>query len=131
MDAGADVIHLDTHVVVWLYLGEVDRFPPSLRERLGGLRPLYSPMVRLELALLHEIGRITESPAVILDTLAGHCGLGPAESPFERVSQIAVTLTWTRDPFDRLIAAHALADDLPLVTRDAKMLACCPVALWG
>jgi predicted nucleic acid-binding protein len=31
---------------------------------------------------------------------------------------------------DRLIAAHALADDLPLLTADRRMLAGCGVARW-
>lgn len=125
------MIHLDTHAVVWLYLGEVERFPALLRERLASARPLYSPMVRVELALLQEVGRIAAGPAEILDALAGIADLRVAESSFERVAQIAATLTWTRDPFDRLIAAHALADDLPLVTRDANILANCPAAMWG
>ena len=125
------MIHLDTHALVWLYLGEVERFPATLRERLGSACPLYSPMVRVELALLHEIGRIAAGPAEILDALAGVSGLRAAESQFERVAQIAATLRWARDPFGRLIAAHALADDLPLVTRDANILANCPVAVWG
>lgn len=124
------MIHLDTHAVVWLYLGQTERFPAALRARLGSSRPLYSPMVRLELAFLHEVGRLVVEPAVLLDALAGFAGLRVAEGSFERVAQIAATLTWTRDPFDRVIAAHALADDLPLVTRDATMLANCPTAVW-
>ncbi len=124
-------MHLDTHAAVWLYQGEVQRFPESLRQQLGASRPLYSPMVRLELALLYEIGRITVAPGVILEALAGFAGLRPAESDFERVSRIAATLTWSRDPFDRMIAAHALADDLPLVTRDTTILQHCRVAVWG
>ena len=124
------MIHLDTHAAVWLYTGEIERFPPSLRDRLAASRPYVSPMVRLELALLYEIGRLTVTPAELLDTLSGYCGLRLAESDFVRVSQIAATLRWARDPFDRVIAAHAMADDLPLVTRDTTMLAHCPVAVW-
>ena len=125
------MIHLDTHAVVWLFQGEVERFPESLRRRLGSARPLYSPMVRLELAFLHEIGRLVPTAGDVLESLAGYAGLRAAESDFSRVSQIAATLTWTRDPFDRMIAAHALADDLPLVTRDRSLLDHCRVAIWG
>jgi PIN domain nuclease of toxin-antitoxin system len=124
------MIHIDTHVVVWLYEGKIERLPASARNWLTGRRPLVSPMVRLELAFLNEIGRVRVPAAEILDSLAGFAGLRAAESDFVRVSQIAAGLVWTRDPFDRMIAAHALADDLPLLTADTTMRANCAVARW-
>jgi PIN domain nuclease of toxin-antitoxin system len=54
----ASVIHLDSHAVVWLAAGELGRLPsfvPSLLLRFGCA---ISPMVRLELDYLHEIGRL-------------------------------------------------------------------------
>lgn len=125
------MIHVDTHVVVWLFQGAVERFPESVRARLATARPLVSPMVRLELAFLHETGRITVGPAEILDALRVDADLGQAESRFERVAARATSLTWTRDPFDRSIAAHALVDDLPLLTKDRVMLDHCSVAVWS
>lgn len=124
------MIHLDTHVVVWLYQGRREAFPAAVQALLATRRPLVSPTVRLELGLLREIGRLTVEPEEILGALRDVADLGAAESGFERVAALATTLRWTRDPFDRLIAAHALADDLPLVTRDATMLQHCRVARW-
>jgi PIN domain nuclease of toxin-antitoxin system len=125
------VIHLDTHVVVWLYQGRVTAFPAAVQDLLATRRPLVSPMVRLELGFLQEIGRLTVDPEEILGALRDVADLGAAESGFDRVAALATTLRWTRDPFDRLIAAHALADDLPLLTKDATMLQNCRVARWG
>lgn len=123
-------VHLDTHVVLFLHDGAVHLLPAATRELLRAARPVVSPMVRVELALLHEIGRIRYPPGQILDTLRQAVDLGAAEGSFEQVAAIATTLTWTRDPFDRLIAAHAIADDAPLLTRDRRMLDRCPVARW-
>jgi PIN domain nuclease of toxin-antitoxin system len=124
------VIHLDTHVAVWLYEGRVDRLSSTARSLLEGAQPLVSPMFRLELAFLHEIGRLTVSAPVLLDALRLDADLGVAEPSFERVAAVASTLSWTRDPFDRLIAAHALADDVWLITRDERMRQHCAVARW-
>lgn len=125
------MIHIDTHIAIWLFQGRVDAFPPAVQALLGAATPLLSPMARLELQFLHELGRINPWPADIVAGLEVSAGLRVAESSFLRVAAIAATLTWTRDPFDRMIAAHALADDLPLVTKDATLLAHCAVARWS
>lgn len=125
------MIHLDTHALVWLYQGRTEAFPEPLLRFMGARRPMISPMVRLELSYLHQIGRLLVPAQQIIESLRAIADLGVAESSFDRVAAIAATLDWTRDPFDRLIAAHALADDLPLITRDATMLARCAVARWG
>jgi PIN domain nuclease of toxin-antitoxin system len=44
--------------------------------------------------------------------------------------QAAAGLTWTRDPFDRLIAAHAIVADAPLLTADRTILDNLPQAIW-
>ena len=41
-----------------------------------------------------------------------------AKTPLVDVVSVASALTWTRDPFDRLIVATAAADSAPLLTRD-------------
>jgi PIN domain nuclease of toxin-antitoxin system len=124
-------VHLDTHVVLFLHDGAIHLLPPAARELLRVARPVVSPMVRVELSFLHEVGRSRYPAAQILDSLRQGVDLGEAEGSFERVAAIATTLGWTRDPFDRLIAAHALADDLPLLTRDRRLLAHCAVARWN
>jgi PIN domain nuclease of toxin-antitoxin system len=124
------MIHLDTHAVIWLYERRLDAFPVRLRQRMDVRRPLVSPMVRLELALLHQVGRLVPTAEEVLADLHERADLGVAESSFDRVAAIACGFSWTRDPFDRLIAAHAQADDVPLVTKDATILANCRVAIW-
>lgn len=123
-------VHLDTHVVLWLYAGAVERLSETARTLLRSQRPVVSPIVHAELALLHEIGRVTVPAADILNDLRARADLGTAESAFARVAARAAGLAWTRDPFDRLIAAHALCDDAPLLTADGRLLTNCAVAVW-
>jgi PIN domain nuclease of toxin-antitoxin system len=39
-------------------------------------------------------------------------------------------LSWTRDPFDRLIAAHAIVADALLLTADETIRKHLPLATW-
>ena len=39
-------------------------------------------------------------------------------------------MKWTRDPFDRMIAAHAITHDHDLLTKDESILAHCKNAFW-
>jgi PIN domain nuclease of toxin-antitoxin system len=48
-------------------------------------------------------------------------GLTICDASFVAVAHVAEELAWTRDPFDRLIVAHAALHDALLVTKDADM----------
>lgn len=125
-------LHLDTHVVVWLAAGEARRIPEATRARLA-VEPLrVSPMVKLELAYLREIGRITASADEILAELGRSIGLATDGTPFIDVVAAATRLGFTRDAFDRLILAQATAVGAQLVTKDERMRAADPArTLWG
>ena len=123
-------VHLDTHVVVWLYQKDEARLLPALRH-IAGRRPIISPMALLELQYLHEVGRTRPTAEAIFAELSATLGLRIARSSFADVARRAWALGWTRDPFDRLIVATALVDGAPLVTRDEVIRANVPSALWG
>ncbi len=127
------MIHLDTHVAVWLYAGEHDRIPSDLRSRLEAEPIAVSPMVRLELAFLNEIGRLAHLPAQVLDELHRSLGVTADATPFVDVISLAATarLDFTRDPFDRIIAAQAMAARATLATKDATLLAHVEAAVWS
>jgi len=124
-------LHLDTHAAVWLYAGEHDRLPPGVRRRIT-VDPLrVSPLVRLEITYLHEVGRLTEPAHRILGELQRSVGLEEDDTSFARVVDVAEAFTWTRDPFDRMIAAQAVAASADLVTKDGTMRSNLPDStLW-
>lgn len=124
------MILLDTHVVVWLYAGEVEMFPPGVRRLLDASELTVSPIVEVELAYLSEIGRMIASPTDVLGELAGRMGLTVAQISFGQLCAEAVALSWTRDPFDRLQAAHAIAKNMALVTRDTRIRKHLRLATW-
>ena len=114
------VVFLDTHVAVWLF-AEADRIPGQVQAFLDASELYVSPMARLELSLLHEIGRVKDPASAVLGALRRDLGLQVEESGWARAAEIADHLTWTRDPFDRLITAHAMSFGAVLCTRDARI----------
>ena len=125
------LIHLDTHVLVWLYQGRLDLFPPAARDRLEEHDLAVSPMAVLELQYLHEIGRLVPMADAVVEELGRTVGLATCDRPFPAVARRALTLRWTRDPFDRLIVAQATVAGVPLLTRDEVIRRHLPEAIWG
>jgi PIN domain nuclease of toxin-antitoxin system len=123
------LIHLDTHVVVWLYLGDRKRLRPAWKT-LEDSDLVISPIVSLELQYLFEVGRTTEPAETVVSDLLERIGLRMSEAPFPRVVQHALLQNWTRDPFDRLIVGNALVENLPLLTFDDTIRAHCSLAFW-
>jgi PIN domain nuclease of toxin-antitoxin system len=124
------MIYLDTHVLLWLHAGLLDRFTARGRRLLEQNDLLISPCVKLELQYLFEIGRTTLPGARIVEDLDGQIGLTVCDLPFGIVVNRAVALNWTRDPFDRLICAQALCRGIPLLTKDKSIRRRVKLAVW-
>lgn len=122
--------HLDTHVVVWLHSKKHRRIPASVRRRIDRDPLAISPAVELELAFMFELGRVSGPPQEVLDGLGPELELAVSIAPFAAVTRAAAGMAWTRDPFDRLIAAQAVVDRASLVTADDTILANVPSAVW-
>lgn len=124
------VIRLDTHVVLWLYAGLVDKLSPTACAAVQHNSLVVSPMVEMELTFLHEIGRIAVSGAEILGDLAHRVGLRLSDVAWSAAVRAAADLAWTRDPFDRLIVGDAVAAGAQLLTRDERLREKIALAVW-
>ena len=109
---------LDTHVAVALYEGRTSGLGVQARRAIDRDAVSISPAVLLEIELLHEIGRLRVGAAPISKHLGERLSIRVAADRFADVVAQACELGFTRDPFDRLIVAHAALIRAPLVTRD-------------
>jgi len=123
--------YLDTHVAAWLYAGRLDLFPQPVLDRLDEDDLLVSPMVALEIEYLFERGRVREGWPPVFGALRRDLGVTPCDLPFDRVAERACVQRWTRDPFDRLIAAQAAVRGVELITKDRRMREHCNWAVWS
>lgn len=125
------LIYLDTHVVVWLYAGQVELLSSKVQELIEKQEAVISPLVILELQYLAEIDKITVPPKKIIETLEAEIGLTVHSKELNQIIQESLKYDWTRDPFDRLITAQAALDHSPLVTKDKTILTHYKHAVWS
>lgn len=124
------IVHLDTHVVVWILTGEHARLSKKARQVLESQPLEFSPIVRLELAFLREVGKVDLDPDAALRELKRSMDAHEATHHFSTIVNAATKLDWTRDPFDRMIVGHATAADARLVTRDETIRSHFRGAIW-
>jgi PIN domain nuclease of toxin-antitoxin system len=124
------LIFLDTHVAVWLHQGNKDLFPEPVTSIINTEELLISPAVRLELEFLYEINRIAYKSDDIFSDLKRTIGLDTAPVSFNDLISEACRIKWTRDPFDRMITAHASLGRHRLLTKDRKISSYFPDAVW-
>ncbi len=123
--------YLDTQVVVWLCQKQLQKLSAAAIQAIEDSDLLISPMVMLELEYLYEIQRILRPPQALFDQLASQIGVGVCSHPFPDIVHTALMETWTRDPFDRVIVAHARSNAYtPLITSDGKIRENYSRAVW-
>lgn len=115
---------LDTHVFLWL-LGSPELVPDRLRDELA--KPdnelLVSAVSAMEVATKVGLGKL-DSARSLIDTWAARVqDLGAVHLPISTEhALLAGSLDWGhRDPFDRLLVAQGLVENVTLVTSDPRM----------
>jgi PIN domain nuclease of toxin-antitoxin system len=110
------VILLDTNAVIW-----IDRNHKRVRPLLKLRGPLcVSPATLLELQFLEEAGRIRLHTGVTGIVADPRWQID--EPPVIDWFTAAAEQSWTHDPFDRLIAAHAIVRRWRLASSDEAVL---------
>ncbi len=116
------MVLIDTHIAVFLHANELGRISESACEQLESEDIVLPEMARLELQYLYEIKRIAYTPEQITADLYSEIGLTCSNTAMSSLVQSAITIDWTRDVFDRLIAADSLFRQCSLITRDQKII---------
>ena len=111
---------LDTHFVIWI---------TSNRKRLRNFPWLstyepwtVSPTSLLEIQFLTESGKMKSQTPQLADAIMSDIRFSVDEVSLVALVQKSLQLGWTRDPFDRLIAAHSLVRRIPLCSVDEIIL---------
>lgn len=124
------IAYLDTHVLIWLYDGAVDRLTKPAKRAIEKSDVFISPASILELEILHEIGRRRSPAKNLVSALQRDIGLQICNLPFHSTAVHATGEAWTRDPFDRLIVANAKAANASLITADSQIRRHYARAIW-
>ncbi|WP_316353728.1 type II toxin-antitoxin system VapC family toxin [Candidatus Trichorickettsia mobilis] len=110
---------IDTHIVIWLYAGTIEEVSTKAQKHIESNELLISPIILLELQYLFEIGKISVDSETIYNDLHFRIGLRiDHETLWSRIIKEALMLNWTRDPFDRIIVAHASVLGYNLISKD-------------
>lgn len=105
---------LDTHFILWIATASnrLHAYPWLASHQPWGI----SPVSLLEIQFLSETGRLDVRNPAFTDALQGDPRFVIDDVPVVGLIRHALPLTWTRDPFDRLLAAHSLTRRIPLCT---------------
>jgi PIN domain nuclease of toxin-antitoxin system len=110
---------LDTHTILW-WLADDPALSPTARATIGAgsNEVLVSSASVWEIAIKRSLGKLS-APAGLLEAISEDGLVFLAVTPWH--AWRAGDLPWHhRDPFDRLLAAQALSEGIPLLTADPR-----------
>lgn len=123
--------YLDTHAAVFLHAGLLKELSKEAKRQVEANDLLISPMVFLEFDYLFRRKKIAFDAKEMFADLNETFGVALCSCPFATVAREALSITWTTDPFDRLIVAQASANhQAHLITRDRLIRKNYPGARW-
>ena len=125
---------LDSHALLWFLLGDADRFPSHVRDLIDDPRTHVAVSVTSlwELMLKATAGRLRlpDAPERFLIDLPPEAGFRVIDVQPRHVAALVDLPQIHRDPFDRMLVAQALVEDLDLVTSDETLRSDPGRSLW-
>lgn len=108
---------LDTHVFLWIASGGSDLSNQTLKLLRDGTNTVYfSAASAWEIAIKRSLGKL-QAPEDLLEEVA-RLRFTPLPVSLEHALAVERLPYLHKDPFDRLLIAQAISDNLNLVTRD-------------
>ena len=124
---------LDTHTLLWWWLGDKRLSRKAIVYLKNEETELYvSAASAFEIATKFRIGKLPEALAFIAEFEAGLSLQGIRHLPLTvaHAHRAGLLKGDHRDPFDRMLAAQSLTEDLPIVTRDPAIAAFGARTIW-
>jgi PIN domain nuclease of toxin-antitoxin system len=112
---------LDTHTALWVGT-DSSRLSASARNLLAdpGLERWVSSVSILEMSIKHRLGKLPEAGPMLANQRQAFAVWAASELAMTAShANLAGALGWDyRDPFDRVLASQALAENLTLISKD-------------
>jgi PIN domain nuclease of toxin-antitoxin system len=112
---------LDTHAALWAFQGSHDlsAYVVSLLND-GDVTIFVSPISAYEIVLKVNLGKLPmlPRPFAALAQASDFAILPVSASHYERAGQLALL---NRDPWDRVLTAQSIIENMPLVSRDSRI----------
>jgi len=122
---------LDTHTLIWFVMGD-SRISVSVRSQIENNDNLLSVASVWEMAIKHSIGKLNFGMA-FAEFIEQQIIINGIELLPITIDHIAVVSTLPlhhRDPFDRLLIAQAITENIPMLSAD-KIFDAYPIRrLW-
>jgi PIN domain nuclease of toxin-antitoxin system len=125
---------LDTHALIW-WLLDAERLPRKVHEAIEDKdnEVFVSPVNAYEMALKFRLGKLDFVGPVLTDYLAWLERMGLRDLPITTAHALRAGGLEIdhRDPFDRLLIAQALTEQLTLVSNEELFDRAAVSRLWG
>ena len=110
---------LDTHILLWLNSG-IRRIPKAVIRQIDEADQVYSSAASAwELSIKQSLGKI--ALAAPLSRFVREAGMLELPVTMQHAEAAAALPLHHRDPFDRMLVAQAMIEDLLLITADHRI----------